>query len=135
MHCISVFYCIYYISLKQNVLSQVWAAESWSSRTERANKASQRHGVLSTEEGQGHDRGGEDLHRLFVLFIKRIPCTKCPLMKSWHDYCNLIFLIIKQTILQVETLRAKVAEKDMFITELLDRIAIVECEVRATASM
>lgn len=56
-------------------------------------------------------------------------------MKSWHDYCNLIFLIIKQTILQVETLRAKVAEKDMFITELLDRIAIVECEVRATASM
>ncbi len=54
---------------------------------------------------------------------------------SWRDYCNLIFLIIKQTILQVETLRAKVAQKDMFITELLDRIAIVECEVRATVSM
>jgi len=37
--------------------------------------------------------------------------------------------------LQVETLRAKVSQKDMFIAELLDRIAIVECEVRATFSM
>ncbi|KAJ8391609.1 hypothetical protein AAFF_G00087500 [Aldrovandia affinis] len=29
---------------------------------------------------------------------------------------------------KVETLRAKVAQKDLFITDLLDRIAIVECE-------
>lgn len=33
---------------------------------------------------------------------------------------------------QVESLRAQVAQKDMFISELLDRIAIVECEVRQT---
>lgn len=32
--------------------------------------------------------------------------------------------------MQVESLRAQVAQKDMFISELLDRIAIVECEVR-----
>lgn len=31
--------------------------------------------------------------------------------------------------LKVESLRAQVAQKDMFISELLDRIAIVECEV------
>lgn len=31
---------------------------------------------------------------------------------------------------KVERLRAQVAQKDMFISELLDRIAIVECEVR-----
>lgn len=31
---------------------------------------------------------------------------------------------------KVESLRAQVAQKDMFISELLDRIAIVECEVR-----
>lgn len=30
---------------------------------------------------------------------------------------------------KVESLRAQVAQKDMFISELLDRIAIVECEV------
>ncbi|XP_077085578.1 myocardial zonula adherens protein isoform X2 [Siphateles boraxobius] len=35
---------------------------------------------------------------------------------------------VKAMIEEVETLRAKVAQKDMFITELLDRIAIVECE-------
>ncbi|KAJ8391607.1 hypothetical protein AAFF_G00087480 [Aldrovandia affinis] len=33
-----------------------------------------------------------------------------------------------QRISEVETLRAKVAQKDLFITDLLDRIAIVECE-------
>ena len=32
--------------------------------------------------------------------------------------------------MQVGSLRAQVAQKDMFISELLDRIAIVECEVR-----
>lgn len=32
-------------------------------------------------------------------------------------------------VVQVESLRAQVAQKDMFISELLDRIAIVECEV------
>lgn len=31
---------------------------------------------------------------------------------------------------KVERLRVQVAQKDMFISELLDRIAIVECEVR-----
>lgn len=31
--------------------------------------------------------------------------------------------------MKVESLRAQVAQKDMFISELLDRIAIVECEV------
>lgn len=31
--------------------------------------------------------------------------------------------------LKVESLRAQVAQKDMFISDLLDRIAIVECEV------
>lgn len=31
---------------------------------------------------------------------------------------------------KAERLRAQVAQKDMFISELLDRIAIVECEVR-----
>ncbi|XP_016372037.1 myocardial zonula adherens protein-like isoform X2 [Sinocyclocheilus rhinocerous] len=35
---------------------------------------------------------------------------------------------VKAMIEEVETLRAKVAQKDMFISELLDRIAIVECE-------
>ncbi|KAI7814779.1 myocardial zonula adherens protein isoform X2 [Triplophysa rosa] len=35
---------------------------------------------------------------------------------------------VKSMIEEVETLRAKVAQKDMFIAELLDRIAIVECE-------
>ncbi|CAM4527997.1 hypothetical protein PO909_023663 [Leuciscus waleckii] len=35
---------------------------------------------------------------------------------------------VKAMIEEVETLRAKVAQKDMFIAELLDRIAIVECE-------
>ncbi|KAK2914117.1 hypothetical protein Q8A67_002516 [Cirrhinus molitorella] len=35
---------------------------------------------------------------------------------------------VKTMIEEVETLRAKVAQKDMFISELLDRIAIVECE-------
>ena len=33
-------------------------------------------------------------------------------------------------LLKVESLRVQVAQKDMFISELLDRIAIVECEVR-----
>ncbi|XP_077445606.1 myocardial zonula adherens protein isoform X2 [Stigmatopora argus] len=35
---------------------------------------------------------------------------------------------VKAMIEEVQTLRAQVAEKDMFISELLDRIAIVECE-------
>ncbi|KAJ8396639.1 hypothetical protein AAFF_G00014770 [Aldrovandia affinis] len=35
---------------------------------------------------------------------------------------------VKGMIEEVESLRAKVAKKDMFITELLDRIAIIECE-------
>ncbi|XP_051991531.1 myocardial zonula adherens protein isoform X2 [Xyrauchen texanus] len=35
---------------------------------------------------------------------------------------------VKNMIEEVETLRAKVAQKDMYISELLDRIAIVECE-------
>ncbi|XP_077419914.1 myocardial zonula adherens protein isoform X2 [Vanacampus margaritifer] len=35
---------------------------------------------------------------------------------------------VKGMIEEVQTLRAQVAEKDMFISELLDRIAIVECE-------
>lgn len=84
LNCISVFNCIYYVSPKQHVLSQVRTAERGSSRTERENKASQRHGVLSTEEGEGHDRGGEDLQRLFVLLIKSIQCTQNVLSRS-HD--------------------------------------------------
>lgn len=39
-------------------------------------------------------------------------------------------MIICVETVKVQTLRAQVAEKDMFISELLDRIAIVECEVR-----
>ncbi|XP_056134428.1 myocardial zonula adherens protein [Lampris incognitus] len=35
---------------------------------------------------------------------------------------------VKGMIEEVESLRAQVAKKDMFISELLDRIAIVECE-------
>lgn len=35
--------------------------------------------------------------------------------------------------LKVTTLRADVAKKDMYISELLDRLAIVECEVKAGA--
>ncbi|PWA17309.1 hypothetical protein CCH79_00010422 [Gambusia affinis] len=35
---------------------------------------------------------------------------------------------VKGMIEEVESLRARVAQKDMFISELLDRIAIVECE-------
>lgn len=35
---------------------------------------------------------------------------------------------VKGMIEEVETLRAKVVQKDLFISELLDRIAIVECE-------
>ncbi|XP_017260335.1 protein GRINL1A isoform X1 [Kryptolebias marmoratus] len=35
---------------------------------------------------------------------------------------------VKAMIEEVESLRAQVAHKDMFISELLDRIAIVECE-------
>ncbi|XP_061670074.1 myocardial zonula adherens protein isoform X2 [Syngnathoides biaculeatus] len=35
---------------------------------------------------------------------------------------------VKGMIEEVQTLRAQVAEKDMFISELLDRIAMVECE-------
>lgn len=35
---------------------------------------------------------------------------------------------------QVQSLRVQVAQKDMFISELLDRIAIVECEVRHSFS-
>uniref|UniRef100_A0A4W5PXC8 Myocardial zonula adherens protein n=1 Tax=Hucho hucho TaxID=62062 RepID=A0A4W5PXC8_9TELE len=35
---------------------------------------------------------------------------------------------VKGMIEEVESLRAKMAQKDMFISELLDRIAIVECE-------
>uniref|UniRef100_A0A3P9QJJ8 Myocardial zonula adherens protein n=1 Tax=Poecilia reticulata TaxID=8081 RepID=A0A3P9QJJ8_POERE len=35
---------------------------------------------------------------------------------------------VKAMIEEVESLRAQVAQKDMFISELLDRIAIVECE-------
>ncbi|XP_028812849.1 myocardial zonula adherens protein isoform X2 [Denticeps clupeoides] len=38
---------------------------------------------------------------------------------------------VKGMIEEVETLRSKVAQKDMFISELLDRIAIVECEKEA----
>ncbi|XP_008403598.1 myocardial zonula adherens protein isoform X2 [Poecilia reticulata] len=37
---------------------------------------------------------------------------------------------VKAMIEEVESLRAQVAQKDMFISELLDRIAIVECENR-----
>ncbi|KAL1007271.1 hypothetical protein UPYG_G00084360 [Umbra pygmaea] len=35
---------------------------------------------------------------------------------------------VKGMIEEVESLRAKVAQKDMYISELLDRLAIVECE-------
>ncbi|XP_072527591.1 myocardial zonula adherens protein isoform X2 [Salminus brasiliensis] len=35
---------------------------------------------------------------------------------------------VKSMIEEVETLRASVAQKDMYISDLLDRIAIVECE-------
>lgn len=46
-------------------------------------------------------------------------------------YFNLALSICHVLIsLKVERLRAQVAQKDMFISELLDRIAIVECEVR-----
>ncbi|XP_031702703.1 myocardial zonula adherens protein-like isoform X2 [Anarrhichthys ocellatus] len=37
---------------------------------------------------------------------------------------------VKGMIEEVQTLRGQVAQKDMFISELLDRIAIVECENR-----
>ncbi|XP_061599633.1 myocardial zonula adherens protein isoform X5 [Cololabis saira] len=37
---------------------------------------------------------------------------------------------VKGMIEEVQSLRAQVAQKDMFISELLDRIAIVECESR-----
>ncbi|CAN9507057.1 unnamed protein product [Ophioblennius macclurei] len=37
---------------------------------------------------------------------------------------------VKGMIEEVQTLRSQVAQKDMFISELLDRIAIVECENR-----
>ncbi|KAM9860921.1 myocardial zonula adherens protein isoform 2-T2 [Aulostomus maculatus] len=37
---------------------------------------------------------------------------------------------VKGMIEEVESLRSQVAQKDMFISELLDRIAIVECENR-----
>ncbi|XP_029354884.1 protein GRINL1A isoform X3 [Echeneis naucrates] len=37
---------------------------------------------------------------------------------------------VKGMIQEVESLRAQAAQKDMFISELLDRIAIVECENR-----
>ncbi|GAA6227805.1 myocardial zonula adherens protein-like isoform X2 [Lates japonicus] len=40
---------------------------------------------------------------------------------------------VKGMIEEVETLRGQVAQKDMFISELLDRIAIVECENRPRA--
>ncbi|KAG7230485.1 hypothetical protein INR49_024594 [Caranx melampygus] len=42
---------------------------------------------------------------------------------------------VKGMIEEVETLRAQVAQKDMFISELLDRIAIVECENRQRESL
>ncbi|XP_073693077.1 myocardial zonula adherens protein isoform X2 [Garra rufa] len=42
---------------------------------------------------------------------------------------------VKSMIEEVETLRAKVAQKDMFISELLDRIAIVECEKASQAKV
>ncbi|XP_059927230.1 myocardial zonula adherens protein isoform X2 [Gadus macrocephalus] len=38
---------------------------------------------------------------------------------------------VKGMIEEVQSLRAKIAQKDVFISELLDRIAIVECENRA----
>lgn len=38
-----------------------------------------------------------------------------------HAICSLV---------QVTTLRADVARKDVYISELLDRLAIVECEVK-----
>ncbi|XP_029000650.1 myocardial zonula adherens protein isoform X2 [Betta splendens] len=38
---------------------------------------------------------------------------------------------VKGMIEEVESLRAQVAQKDMFISELLDRIAIVECESKS----
>lgn len=46
-------------------------------------------------------------------------------------WSNLIFLVVFCFVfVKVQSLRAQVAQKDMFISELLDRIAIVECEVR-----
>ena len=41
-----------------------------------------------------------------------------------------MIIVFNLKFVKVETLRAQVAQKDMFISELLDRIAIVECEVR-----
>ena len=43
--------------------------------------------------------------------------------------CKVCFFFHLENV-KVESLRAKVAQKDMFISELLDRIAIVDCEVR-----
>lgn len=42
---------------------------------------------------------------------------------------NLLFLF------QVESLRASVVQKDLYIADLLDRIAIVECEVKAMGKL
>lgn len=52
---------------------------------------------------------------------------KTPKIKQ--KFSELVFVMFSKCA-QVESLRAQVAQKDMFISELLDRIAIVECEVR-----
>lgn len=73
----------------------------------------------------------ENSYRLWEKEIT--PCSRITMLASinwaekrstaqFYECCLLEFV-------KVESLRAQVAQKDMFISELLDRIAIVECEV------
>lgn len=53
-----------------------------------------------------------------MIFLNRIMIRLC---SESHAVCSFV---------QVTTLRAEVARKDVYISELLDRLAIVECEVK-----
>ncbi|KAJ0002111.1 hypothetical protein NQD34_001907 [Periophthalmus magnuspinnatus] len=69
---------------------------------------------------------------LFILFrSKQLESEAADLKERIKHLNDMVFCQqrkVKGMIEEVESLRVQVAQKDMFISELLDRIAIVECE-------
>ncbi|XP_035376846.1 myocardial zonula adherens protein isoform X2 [Electrophorus electricus] len=82
--------------------------------------------LRSLENGDQTDSGG--MKKTEQLQLQKATSDLKERIKHLNDMVFCQQRKVKTMIEEVETLRASVAQKDMYISELLDRIAIVECE-------
>ncbi|XP_076853406.1 myocardial zonula adherens protein isoform X2 [Brachyhypopomus gauderio] len=82
--------------------------------------------LRSLENGDQTDSGG--IKKTQHLQLQKESSDLKERIKHLNDMVFCQQRKVKGMIEEVETLRASVAQKDMYISELLDRIAIVECE-------